>query len=331
MNGNESYRKQIQDRTMKYLRNNPYYSLVLEDFYDWMGSSKEDVTKYDYITLCNRFLEYIGKDCNQLELSDYVLFLSCYTTNSPSYQVHLYAALSLFSKFLYKTGISSANYMEDVNRPSAKERQETITKRENSVLTDEQIKLLIHNVKNGVGTSRMKKVQSKFRERDEFLIMFMLSTGIRRSALVKMDIEDVKTDNDGKTFIRTTEKRNDVRDYYVTNDMEILLHSYIEFREEFLDGTEQQALFISKDKTRISAVAIDKLIKKYGEGIDGISPHKLRATFATKLYKETGDIYFVQQAMGHSSATTTERYVRGMKDDIRRAGTQIMSDKLFGL
>ena len=331
MKGSELYREKIKDRTHSYLDNNPRYKLVLMDFYCWIGTSKEDVTKYTYITICNKFLEYIGKNSRDLNLNDYALYMSLYTQNSPSYQIQIYSALSLFSTFMYKIGIANADYMKDVNKPSSKERQETITKRENGVLTDEQIKKLIYNVKHGIGTSRMKKVQERFRERDEFLIMFMLSTGIRRSALIKMDVDDVMRDSDGRLFIRTTEKRSVTRDYYITSEMEMLLRSYLVSRKNFLNGVEQPALFISKNKTRMSATAIDMLIKKYGEGIEGISPHKLRATFGTELYKEKKDIYFVQQAMGHANAKTTERYIRGVNEGIRKEGTQIMSNKLFGI
>ena len=68
------------------------------------------------------------------------------------------------------------------------------------------------------------------------------------------------------------------------------------------------------------------LIKKYSAGIDGknITPHKLRATYGTQLYNKTGDIYFVQDCMGHHSPKTTENYVREKKQNTKKA-SDIMS------
>ena len=79
----------------------------------------------------------------------------------------------------------------------------------------------------------------------------------------------------------------------------------------------------------MSTVALNKVVQKYASEIDGkhITPHKLRATYGTQLYNKTGDIYFVQQCMGHSNPKTTELYVREKKQNTKRA-SDIM-DKLL--
>ena len=66
----------------------------------------------------------------------------------------------------------------------------------------------------------------------------------------------------------------------------------------------------------------------YIEG-KNITPHKLRATYGTQLYNKTGDLYMVQECMGHSSPTTTELYIRGKKNKNAQAAAEIMTKILF--
>ena len=68
-------------------------------------------------------------------------------------------------------------------------------------------------------------------------------------------------------------------------------------------------------------VTVYNVIKKYADCIPekNISPHKLRATYGTQLYNKTGDIYFVQECMGHSNPKTTELYVREKKQNTKKA------------
>ena len=71
----------------------------------------------------------------------------------------------------------------------------------------------------------------------------------------------------------------------------------------------------------MDSTSIYNVVKKYSKNINGknITPHKLRATYGTQLYNETGDIYFVQDCMGHSNPKTTELYVRDKKENRKKA------------
>ena len=92
---------------------------------------------------------------------------------------------------------------------------------------------------------------------------------------------------------------------------------------------DEQALFISNRRRRMDQLSISNVVKKYSKVIEDkhITPHKLRATYGTQLYNETGDIYFVQECMGHSNPKTTELYVRGKKKNMKKA-SDIMSKML---
>ena len=68
------------------------------------------------------------------------------------------------------------------------------------------------------------------------------------------------------------------------------------------------------------------MVKKYANVVaplkPRISPHKLRSTFGTNLYHETGDIYLVADVLGHSDVNTTRKHYAAMSDDLRRAAAR---------
>ncbi len=96
---------------------------------------------------------------------------------------------------------------------------------------------------------------------------------------------------------------------------------------EPLPGNEH-ALFLSLQRRRMSVRAIE-VVKKYAQIAvplkRRISPHKLRSTFGTNLYHETGDIYLVADVLGHSDVNTTRRHYAAQSDDARRAAARRVS------
>lgn len=73
----------------------------------------------------------------------------------------------------------------------------------------------------------------------------------------------------------------------------------------------ENALFLSMKNNRMSVDAIEKMVVKYAKIFvpqKKITPHKLRSTFGTQLYQETGDLYLVAETLGHSSVETSKRY-----------------------
>jgi site-specific recombinase XerD len=83
----------------------------------------------------------------------------------------------------------------------------------------------------------------------------------------------------------------------------------------------EKALFLSIQNKRIGVRSVENLVKKYSKlvtNVKNISPHKLRSTFGTNLYRETGDIYLVADVLGHSDVNTTRRHYAEESDDNRR-------------
>ena len=78
---------------------------------------------------------------------------------------------------------------------------------------------------------------------------------------------------------------------------------------------------------RISVRAVENLVKKYTErvtSLKNISPHKLRSTYGTNLYKETGDIYLVADVLGHADVNTTRKHYAQIDDDRRRIAAKVV-------
>ena len=84
---------------------------------------------------------------------------------------------------------------------------------------------------------------------------------------------------------------------------------------------DERALFISMQNKRMGVRTIEKLVKKYSTVVTPlkkITPHKLRSTYGTALYQETGDIYLVADVLGHKDVNTTRKHYAQLEDHRRR-------------
>lgn len=74
-------------------------------------------------------------------------------------------------------------------------------------------------------------------------------------------------------------------------------------------------------RKRIGVQAVENLVKKYARQVTTtkkITPHKLRSTYGTALYQETGDIYLVADVLGHKDVNTTKKHYAALDDSRRR-------------
>ena len=72
---------------------------------------------------------------------------------------------------------------------------------------------------------------------------------------------------------------------------------------------------------RISVRSVQILVKKYSQlvtNLKNITPHKLRSTYGTNLYNESGDIYLVADVLGHKDVNTTKKHYASLEDQRRR-------------
>ena len=186
--------------------------------------------------------------------------------------------------------------------------------------TDEVALLLDYIEHCGDQLTGQKRVYyEKNKERDLAIVTLLLGTGIRVSECVGLDIEDVDFKNNG---IKVTRKGGNEMVVYFGPEVEKALKNYLEVRKNIIpvEGHEH-ALFYSTQRKRIGVQAVENLVKKYARAITTtkkITPHKLRSTYGTTLYQETGDIYLVADVLGHSDVNTTRKHYAAIAEDHRR-------------
>ena len=162
------------------------------------------------------------------------------------------------------------------------------------------------------------------RARLALVLQTICATGIRVSELVGIDLEDLDFTMNG--FL-VTRKGGNQTILYFPESVADALKAYLQERMaiEPLPGHEK-ALFLSMQRRRITQRAVENLVKKYASLAaplkKKISPHKLRSTFGTSLYRETGDIYLVADVLGHADVNTTRRHYAAMLDERRRMAAQ---------
>lgn len=323
MTGVQEDNKKFLDKINNVLKTQPDY---IKGFVNYMHKASIK-TKYSYMHYVINFIEHVNKPIESLTLDDFSEYISFieYKENgdltTSSYRIAVYSALKKFSKYLYATKRISNDYMIDIERPKFYESQKTIEKRNEGYLTKKEISKYLRTVETNL-VNEHRQIGDDWNVRDQAIIQVFLSTGIRCSALRKLDISSVDIEN--KTLI-VTDKGNKVKIYDLPEEVIKIITRWIYIRKDLIKDNEL-ALFISNRRKRMDQTSISNIVKKYSITIKGkhITPHKLRATYGTQLYNATGDIYFVQDCMGHNSPKTTELYVRDKKENLKKA-SDIMS------
>lgn len=187
-------------------------------------------------------------------------------------------------------------------------------------LEPDEVALLLDSVEYGNNlTSRQAAFHERTKIRDLAIMTLLLGTGIRVSECVGLDMNDVDFKNDG---IRIHRKGGKEVVVYFGDEVEEALLDYFAERKTIIpcEGHES-ALFLSSQNRRISVRAVENLVKKYSQTVTTmkkITPHKLRSTYGTSLYRETGDIYLVAEVLGHSDVNTTKKHYAAIEDERRR-------------
>jgi len=185
----------------------------------------------------------------------------------------------------------------------------------------DEVALLLDEVENGGSlTEKQKSYHAKTKIRDLALLTLMLGTGIRVSECVGLDVDDIDLKNGG---IRIHRKGGKEVTVYFGTEVEDALLDYLDERSFVIpEEGHEKALFLSLQKKRIAVRSVENLVKKYSKlvtPLKKITPHKLRSTYGTSLYKETGDIYLVADVLGHSDVNTTKKHYASLEDERRRS------------
>lgn len=195
-------------------------------------------------------------------------------------------------------------------------------------LNDDEVNDLINVVSNTNIKGNKLQIQKcqKTQLRDTALITLLLNTGIRVSECAGLDIDDV---NFNYRTINIVRKGGSEAHLYFNEITENALKEYIENERPLLLGEsnkDETAVFVSLKKSRMSISAIERMVKKYAKNATPdkkISPHKMRSTYGTALYKDTGDIRLVSDVLGHKDINTTAKHYAAMEEEHRKIAATI--------
>lgn len=226
------------------------------------------------------------------------------------------ACLRSFFKHYYKKGVLDKNICELLDTPKLHEKP--IIR-----LEPDEVATLLDIVEHGEGlTEKQKHYHQKNLKRDMAILVLFLTTGIRVSELVSLNIKDIDFKNN--SFVVTRKGGNRVMLYF-DDETATELTDYLEERKARGTYSLPSPLFLSMQDKRITVRAVENMVKKYAmiaAPLKKISPHKLRSTFGTMLYGETGDIYLVADVLGHKDVNTTRKHYAAMSEDNRRRASK---------
>lgn len=244
----------------------------------------------------------------KLNIQDFYAFLSYldnYKNDTATTRSRKISAIKSFYKYMY----SEIEIID--NNVAAKLTNPKISQRQPVYLTFSETEILLETI---------SKEQNDFlRARDMAIVFTFLTTGMRLSELVSIDLSDVNKDN-----FKIIGKGNKERTVYLTSNCQELINIYIIKRSEYLKDDSINALFVSTRKKRISnrtvQATIDKYLEKAGFDTKIYSTHKLRHTAATLMYKYGNvDIRALKDILGHASVSTTQIYTHLDDEDLKDA------------
>lgn len=253
------------------------------------------------------------------DIEEYMEYISYYSkdgkdyTNNERGKKRKLSALKSFYNYYFCSELIQTNPAALV--PLPKQHEKEIVK-----LDADEVAILLDQVEDGTNLTKSQlKYHEKTKIRDVALLTLLLGTGIRVSECVGLDINDVDFKNNG---IKIRRKGGYETVVYFGEEVSDALHDYLEKRYHTIPLTgHENALFLSMQNRRITVRAVENLVKKYASTvttIKKITPHKLRSTYGTSLYQETGDIYLVADVLGHKDVNTTRKHYAALEDTRRR-------------
>ena len=240
-------------------------------------------------------------------------------TNGERAKARKLSAVRALFKYLYKKEKIKNNAPALVDTPKLHEKP--IIR-----LEPDEIVELLETVESGEGLTKKQKEFHRINSvRDVAVITLFLGTGMRISELVGIDIDDI---NFMSNEVRVTRKGGNEEMLVFGQEVRTALLNYMLYRESIIPAEgHEKAFFLSMQKKRLSTRSVELLVKKYAKlaaPLKRISPHKLRSTYGTMLYRETGDIYLVADTLGHKDVNTTRKHYAAMSEDRRRLAAEII-------
>lgn len=253
------------------------------------------------------------------DIEEYMEYLTLYQkeehviSNDERGKARKLASLRSFYNYYYQNELITNNPASLVPLPKRHEKE--IIR-----LEPNEVAILLDQVEAGTKlTKKELDYHKKTKVRDVALLTLLLGTGIRVSECVGIDIPDINFDEGG---LKIRRKGGYETVIYFGEEVETALLDYLEERNRIIPAQgHENALFLSLQNRRLSVRSVENLVKKYASRVTSlkkITPHKLRSTYGTNLYRETGDIYLVADVLGHKDVNTTRKHYAAIEQEGRR-------------
>lgn len=290
------------------------YAIDLKTFFEYLHENNSSLKNTDIHDFPFEILQQI----KSYDIEEYLEYIKLYekdgktyTNNERAIKRKLSALRSMYN-YYHKSKRIDENPVLQVNMPKLHDK--AIVRLDANEVAD-----LLDTVENGEGmTKKQLESHDKLKTRDLALLTLLLGTGIRISECVGLDISDVDFDN---SRIKIVRKGGYEAYVYFGDEVAEALNDYMIERKGKtpLEGHEN-ALFLSNRNSRITVRNVEIMVKKYAKivtPLKKITPHKLRSTYGTSLYQETGDIYLVADVLGHHDVNTTKKHYAAIEENRR--------------
>ncbi|MCI6675641.1 MAG: tyrosine-type recombinase/integrase [Clostridiales bacterium] len=315
----KNYFRGIETRTSS--RTRIAYAYDLNIFFRYLHNTNPIFQKVEIKDITLEQLEQL----RPMDIEEYLDYVKLYEedgqvhTNKERGIMRKLSSLKSFYCYFYRNESIKYNPVELVQTPKFHEK--AIIR-----LDMDEMEMLLEHVDNGEKLTEKQKVfHQRTRIRDLAIMTLLLGTGLRVSECVGLNLEDIDLKNDGIKVHRKGGKEVIV---YFGDEVESALLDYLEQRNTIVaEEGHERALFLSLQKKRISVRTVENLVKKYSRTVTtmkNITPHKLRSTYGTNLYRETGDIYLVADVLGHADVNTTKKHYAAIDDDRRKKARNIV-------
>lgn len=292
------------------LQNNPSFSK--KSLYDIQLSDLELIDSYDIDSFMEYLSFYVKTDEDDM---DFKLEFS----NGNKGKARKLSTIRSLYKYFHKRKKIKTNPASFVDMPKIKEKP--IIR-----LEVDEVANLLDIVESGEKLTETQLKYQKFtKSRDLAILSLFLGTGIRVSELVGINISDIDFNQNG---FKITRKGGNQVILYFSDEVSETIRNYLNERKEVQSiAGHEDALFLSLQRKRINVRSVQTLVKKYTalvSSLKNISPHKLRSTYGTSLYRETGDIYLVADVLGHKDVNTTKKHYAAIDDEKRRMAAKVV-------
>jgi integrase/recombinase XerD len=206
------------------------------------------------------------------------------------------AALKSFSAFLVERGITRADTAENLTSP----RVEKYTPRS---ISPAEIDQLLAETAKAAADGKPEGL------RDQAMMETLYSTGMRVSELVALNVADLDLD---RRIARCTGKGDRLRQVPLRTSAINALKAYLDHGRSRIAPNEERSLFVNHRGSRLTRQGFWLILKAYAKaaGIEDITPHTLRHSFAAHALRTGYELRDVQQMLGHVSISTTQVYRR---------------------